>query len=173
MHTNAIPEDSSISKFLAKSILRLIACFALCFAVASLGALATTPKIATWYAGLNKPSFTPSNYVFPIAWNILYALMAFSLWRLWQAQPQDELRKRALILFLVQLAVNLAWSWIFFGEESIRGGLSTILALDVLVAMTILAAWRVDRFAAGLLLPYLLWIGYATALNAEIARLNL
>ncbi len=154
-----------------RSILRLIACLALCFFVAWLGSVATMPKIATWYAGLNKPSFTPPNIAFPIVWNILYAMMAFSLWRLWQARP-DEARKRALTLFLLQLAVNLAWSWIFFGAESIRGGLSTILALDVLVAMTILAAWKVDRFAAGLLLPYLLWIGYATALNAEIVRLN-
>jgi benzodiazapine receptor len=144
----------------------------LCFAVAWLGSVATMPKIATWYVSLNKPSFTPPNYAFPIAWNILYALMAISLWRLWQA-PRSEMRSRAITLFLMQLAVNLAWSWIFFGAESIRGGLSTILALDVLVAMTILAIWRVDRFAAGLLLPYLLWIGYATALNAEIARLNL
>ena len=130
------------------------------------------PKIPTWYAALNKPSFTPPNIVFPIVWNILYALMAFSLWRLWQL-PRDEMRKRAITLFLLQLAVNLAWSWIFFGAESIRGALSTILALDVLVAMTILAAWKVDRFAASLLLPYLLWIGYATALNAGIAQLNL
>jgi benzodiazapine receptor len=155
-----------------KSILRLIACFALCFAVAWLGSVAALPKIPTWYAALNKPSFTPPNDVFPIAWNILYALMAISLWRLWQA-PSGEMRSRAITIFLMQLAVNLAWSWIFFGAESIRGGLSTILALDVLVAMTILAAWKVDRFAASLLLPYLLWIGYATALNAEIARLNL
>jgi benzodiazapine receptor len=155
-----------------KSILRLIACFALCFAVAWLGSVAALPKIPTWYAALNKPSFTPPNDVFPIAWNILYALMAISLWRLWQA-PSGEMRSRAITLFLMQLAVNLAWSWIFFGAESIRGGLSTILALVVLVAMTILAAWKVDRFAASLLLPYLLWIGYATALNAEIARLNL
>jgi len=155
-----------------KSALRLLACFALCFAVAALGSVATMPKIAGWYASLNKPAFTPPNYVFPIAWNILYALMAISLWRLWQAPP-DELRKRAIILFLLQLAVNLAWSWIFFGAESIRGGLSTLLALDALVLMTIYAAWKVDRFAASLLLPYLLWIGYATALNVEIARLNL
>lgn len=154
-----------------KPILRLVACFALCFAVAALGALATTPKIPTWYAALNKPSFTPPNYVFPIAWNILYALMAISLWRLWQSRP-DELRSKAIALFLLQLAVNLAWSWIFFGAESLRGGLVTILALDALVLWTIVAAWRVDRFAAVLLLPYLLWIGYATALNAGIARLN-
>jgi benzodiazapine receptor len=154
-----------------KPVLRLAVCFALCFAVAWLGAFVTMPKIATWYASLNKPSFTPPNYVFPIVWNILYALMAFSLWRLWQA-PRDEMRKRAITLFLLQLTVNLAWSWIFFGAESIRGALSTILALDVLVAMTVIAAWKVDRFAASLLLPYLLWIGYATALNAGIAQLN-
>ena len=155
----------------AQSLLRLVACLAVCFCVAGLGAIATTPKIATWYAALEKPSFTPPNYVFPIAWNVLYALMAFSLWRLWEA-PRGEMRRRAITLFLLQLAVNLAWSWIFFGAESIRGGLSAILGLDALVAMTIVAAWKVDRFAASLLLPYLLWIGYATALNAGIASLN-
>jgi benzodiazapine receptor len=158
---------------LAKSILRLIVCFALCFAVAWLGTVATMPKIPTWYAALNKPSFTPPNYIFPIVWNILYALMAFSLWRLSQAMPRNENRKRAITLFLLQLAVNLSWSWIFFGAESIGGGLATILSLDILVIWAIVAAWKVDRFAASLLLPYLLWIGYATALNAEIARLNL
>jgi benzodiazapine receptor len=154
-----------------KLALRLAAAFALCFAVAGLGGLATAPKIATWYAALNKPSFTPPDYVFPIAWNILYALMAISLWRLWQA-GESEMRHRAITLFLLQLAVNLAWSWIFFGAESIRGGLAAILALDALVIWTIYAAWQTDRIAAALLLPYLLWIGYATALNAGIVRLN-
>lgn len=154
-----------------KPALRLAATFALCFAIAWLGALVTTPKIATWYAALNKPFFTPPNYVFPIAWNILYALMAISLWRLWQSQ-ESELRNRAITLFLLQLAVNLAWSWLFFGAESLRGGLVTIIALDALVIWTIYVAWRVDRIAAALLLPYLFWIGYATALNAGIVRLN-
>ncbi|MCW5681866.1 MAG: tryptophan-rich sensory protein [Xanthobacteraceae bacterium] len=154
-----------------KSVFRLLACLALCFAIAALGALATTPKIPGWYTGLTKPAFTPPNYLFPIVWNILYAMMAVSLWRLWQS-PRGDLRNRAVTLFLLQLAVNLAWSWIFFGAESIRGGLVAILALDLLVAWTIFAAWRVDRIAAALLLPYLLWIGYATALNAEIVRLN-
>lgn len=72
----------------------------------------------------------------------------------------------------MQLSVNLAWPWIFFGAKSIGGGLFTIIALEALVAMTIWAAWKVDRIAALLLVPYLLWIGYATALNAEILRLN-
>ncbi len=154
-----------------KSAIRLVACFVLCFGVAALGAMATTPNIPGWYASLNKPSFTPPNYVFPIAWNILYALMAIALWRLWEAQ-RSGLRLRAITLFLLQLAVNLAWSFIFFGAKAIGAGLITILVLDALVIWTIYAAWKVDRFAAALLLPYLLWIGYATALSAEIFRLN-
>lgn len=156
---------------LQKSVVRVAICFALCFAVAALGALATTPKIPTWYATLNKPSFTPPNYVFPIVWNILYAMMAISLWRLWQAAP-GIWRSRAIIFFLIQLALNLAWSWVFFGTQSISGGLTIIIALDVALLITIFTAWKTDRFAAALLLPYLLWIGYATALNVEIARLN-
>lgn len=154
-----------------RSILKLVACFVLCFFVAWLGSVATMAKIPSWYANLSKPSFTPPNYVFPIVWNILYALMAISLWRLLQSHA-GTLRNRAIALFLLQLAVNLAWSWIFFGAESIRGGLATILVLDALVAWTIFAAWKVDRFAAALLLPYLAWIGYASALNFEIFRLN-
>lgn len=154
-----------------KTAARLIVCFALCFAVAALGAMATTPNIPGWYASLNKPSFTPPNYVFPIVWNILYALMAISLWRLWEA-AKSGLRTRAIAVFLLQLAVNLAWSFIFFGAKAIGAGLITIIALDALVIWTIYAAWKVDRFAAALLLPYLLWIGYATALSVEIFRLN-
>jgi len=154
-----------------KAAARLIVCFALCFAVAALGAMATTPNIPGWYASLNKPPFTPPNYVFPVVWNILYALMAISLWRLWEAAAGSA-RTRAITRFLIQLVVNLAWSFIFFGAKAIGAGLITILMLDALVIWTICAAWKVDRFAAALLLPYLLWIGYATALSIEIFRLN-
>jgi benzodiazapine receptor len=155
----------------AQAVVRLIVCFALCFAVAGLGALATTPKIPTWYATLVKPTFTPPNWVFPVAWNILYALMALALFRLWQS-PAGRARSWAVALFLLQLAVNLSWSWVFFGAQSIKGGLAVILLLDLLVLLTIRVASGVDRVAAALLLPYFLWIGYATALNAAIAVFN-
>lgn len=160
-----------MNRFRRNAALRLLASLTLCFAVAALGSIATRANIPGWYEGLAKPAFTPPNYVFPIVWNLLYGLLAFSLWRLWQS-PDSPVRTRAITGFLMQLSVNLAWSWIFFGAKSIGGGLFTILALDVLVAMTIWAAWKVDRIAAVLLVPYLLWIGYATALNAEILRLN-
>lgn len=155
----------------ARAFIRLVACLALCFAVAALGSLATTPKIPTWYAGLVKPAFTPPNSVFPIAWTVLYALMALSLWRLWEA-PASPDRGRALALFGAQLAVNLAWSWVFFGAQSIIGGLIVVLALDALVLAALLASWRVDRSAGVALLPYLGWILFATTLNAAILRLN-
>ena len=155
----------------ARSIIRLVACLALCFGVAALGSLATTPKIPTWYAGLIKPSFTPPNSVFPVAWTILYALMALSLWRLWEA-PASLDRSRAFALSGAQLVANLSWSWVFFGAQSIGGGLVAILALDALVLAALLVSWRVDRIASAALAPYLGWILFATALNAAIWRLN-
>lgn len=155
----------------ARSFIRLAGCLGLSFAVAALGSLATTPKIPTWYAGLVKPSFTPPNSVFPIAWIILYALMALSLWRLWEATASPD-RSRALALSGAQLAVNLAWSWVFFGAQSLAGGLIVILALDALMLAALLASWQVDRIAGVALLPYLGWILFATTLNAAILQLN-
>lgn len=155
------------------SILRLLACFALCFAVAAAGAYVTRPEIPGWYSALAKPSWTPPAWVFPVAWNILYALMAICLWRLWQsARAHSVGAGRAIGLFLVQLALNAAWSPIFFGLHAIRSALAVIVALAIVLAATIIAAYKVDRLAAWLLVPYLAWIFYATSLNAGIAVLN-
>lgn len=155
-----------IRKWVALAVL-----LALVFAVSAFGSYFTLPKIPTWYAGLVKPSFTPPNAVFPVAWTILYALMALSLWRLWEARTSPA-RSRAFALSGAQLVVNLSWSWVFFGAQSIGGGLATILALDALVLAALLASWRVDRIAGASLAPYLGWILFATALNAAIWRLN-
>ena len=155
------------------SALRLLACFALCFAVALAGALITQPEIAGWYAFLAKPAWTPPNWAFPVAWNILYASMAISFWRLWErAQGGAPHANRAIVLFLVQLALNAAWSPIFFGFHAIRSALALIVVLAIVLAATIIAAYKVDRLAAWLLVPYLAWIFYATSLNAGIAVLN-
>lgn len=135
------------------------------------GSMATTPKLAGWYAQLAKPVFTPPNYVFPIAWTTLYILMALSLWRLIEA-PASSARKHAIVLFLIQLAFNAAWSWVFFHFESIRGGLAVIALLWLLIASTIIVAGKVSRLAAWLLAPYLMWVSFAALLNAEILRMN-
>lgn len=154
-----------------RSLLVLAGCLALVAAVSVAGNFATTPKLAGWYAQLNKPSFAPPNFVFPIVWPTLYAMMAIALWRLIEA-PASRGRTRAISLFLGQLALNAAWTWVFFHFEMIRGGLIVIIALAVLIAATMAASWRVSRLAAWLLAPYLLWISFATLVSAEFARLN-
>jgi len=155
------------------SLLRLAACFALCFAVGAAGAYVTRPEIAGWYSELAKPAWTPPSWVFPIAWNILYALMAISLWRLWEAARAHTVGAgRAIALFMVQLALNAAWSPVFFGFHAIIAGLAIIVALAIALMATIIAANRVDRLSAWLLVPYLAWILYASSVNAGIAILN-
>jgi len=155
------------------SALRLLACIVLCFGVGAAGSYVTTPQIATWYATLIKPSWTPPNWLFPVAWNILYALMALSLWRLWErARVRAAGADRAIRLFLLQLAINAAWSPVFFGLHAIVPGLIIILALALVLTATIIAARRVDQAAAWMLAPYLVWIVYAGSLNAGIALLN-
>lgn len=155
-----------------RSALRLVLCLVLCYGIAAVGAAATASSIASWYAGLVKPAWTPPNIAFPIVWNILYALMAISLWLLWDRSEASAQRTRAITLFLIQLGLNLIWSPVFFGARAIWAGLAILLLLIVFVGLTTKTAWPVNRTAAVLLLPYLLWISYASTLNAGIGIMN-
>ena len=126
-----------------------------------------------WYASLAKPAWTPPTWVFGPAWTILYAMMAVAAWRLWRrlgARPRES--RRALVLFAVQLALNLSWTPVFFGMQRPDLALVVILFLWVAIAATIVAAWKACKTAAALLVPYLAWVTFATALNADIWRLN-
>jgi translocator protein len=136
------------------------------------GSLVTAPNIPTWYAGLVKPGFTPPNWLFAPVWTLLYVMMAYAIWRI-LSLPQDVPgRAAAITSFFVQLALNALWSWAFFGANSPMAGLIVILALSVAIVATIRAFWPLDRAAAFLLVPYLCWVAYATALNGAIWRLN-
>jgi tryptophan-rich sensory protein len=124
-----------------------------------------------WFAALAKPSFMPPGWLFGVAWTTLYTLMGIALALIWVSPASPE-RSTALALFFIQLAVNFAWSPIFFGARMIEVGLVTIVSLFVLVLVT---AWRFGRIrplAGWLLVPYLAWLCLATALNFEIGRLN-
>lgn len=154
-----------------KSLLSLAIILGVCFGIAALGANVTAPEIPTWYASLAKPSWTPPRIAFPIVWPILYFLMAIAAWRLWQAPP-SSLRTIALILFVAQLALNASWSYVFFGAHNISGGLAVIVLLAITLAATITTSAPVDKLASMLLLPYIAWIAFATALNARIWMLN-
>lgn len=156
----------------AVSRLRLLGCLLLVAVIGSVGGAVTGPAIPAWYAGLEKPAWTPPNQVFPIAWTLLYIMMAVALWRLWDKAPASGSRTLSLGLFLGQLALNAVWSPVFFGLRAIEAGLFIIVALVAVLALAVWAAFRVDRLAGWLLVPYLAWVCYATTLNAGIAALN-
>ena len=124
-----------------------------------------------WYAPLAKPSFQPPGWAFGVVWTTLYTMMGIALATILNA-PKSAERSRGLILFGVQLALNFAWSPIFFGGGMIDVALLVMLAMNVLVTATIISVWKVRPLAGALLIPYLLWLCLATALNHETGRLN-
>lgn len=154
------------------SVLRLLTCLALCVGVGFISGSVTTAEIMTWYASLNKPSWTPPNWAFPVVWNILYVMMGVSLWLLWDRAGDTPARRTAIIAFVLQLALNAAWSPVFFGMHQTRVALAIIVLMAIAIAATIIAAWRTQRTAAWLLMPYLAWAIYATTLNAGVVALN-
>lgn len=141
-------------------------------AASVLGQFATTPNIPTWYDTLQKPGFTPPNWVFAPVWTSLYALMALAAWRLLRLDASVRGRGAALALFYGQLALNVAWSWMFFAANSPFLGLVNIVPQWFVILAAVAAAWRVDRAAGAALIPLLIWVGYAAALNFEVWRLN-
>jgi tryptophan-rich sensory protein len=166
---DAFPErDLSVSS----QAVGLLAFVVICFAAAGLGSLATFPNLPTWYAGLEKPFFTPPNEVFGPVWTVLYALMAVAGWLAWRADAIEADRKAALTAFGVQLVLNVAWSFAFFGMHSPLAGLGVIVLLLAAILWTIAAFRLVSKPAAALMLPYLAWVAFATALNAGIYVLN-
>jgi benzodiazapine receptor len=144
---------------------------ALCLGVAAAGGAATASSVATWYAGLAKPSFNPPNWVFGPVWTVLYLAIAVAGWRVWCRRAQPGARA-ALAAWSVQLALNLGWSLVFFGARLIGAALVEIGVLLAAIVATIVLSWRVDRAAGWLLVPYAAWVGFATVLNAALWRLN-
>lgn len=156
-----------------RSALVLLAFVVVCFAAAGLGSLFTTPEVAAggWYDSLDKPFFTPPAFLFGPVWTVLYLAMAVSGWLVWRRAGFYR-AKVAMTLFFAQLALNLLWSAIFFGLRAPGLGLVEIVVLWVAILATILVFRRISRPAALLLVPYLAWVTFATALNAGIWLLN-
>ena len=126
-----------------------------------------------WYASLAKPSWNPPNWIFGPVWTALYAMIGVAGWRLWRRHRGGrEGARRALGAFFVQLALNFAWTPVFFGMHRPDAALAVIVAMLGAIVATIVLSWRVDRPTALLLVPYAAWVSFATALNAAIWRLN-
>lgn len=155
----------------AQDILGLVIFVALCLAVAAAGGAVTATSVETWYPALQKPPFNPPSWVFGPVWTTLYILMGIAGWRVWRRRGFAG-RPRALTLFAVQLALNLAWSFLFFGLQQIGLALVEILVLLLAIGATTILFWRIDRLAGMLFVPYLLWVAYASLLNAALWWLN-
>jgi tryptophan-rich sensory protein len=125
----------------------------------------------SWYSSLTLPALQPPGPVFGIAWTILYTLLGLAAARLWVAPPSPA-RRRALALFALQLLLNLAWSPLFFSAQQIAPALALIVAILLAAILATLAARRVDGLAPWLMLPYLVWLGFALMLNWRILALN-
>jgi tryptophan-rich sensory protein len=143
----------------------------LCFAAAAFGARVTAPAIRTWYPELRKPSWTPPAGVFGPVWSALYLAMAVAAWLAWRRADMD-CRAPPLRLFATQLVLNVAWSALFFGRKQPGVAFVEILALWTAIAATTVSFWRTSRPAGLLLIPYLAWVTFASALNLAIWRKN-
>ncbi len=142
-----------------------------CLAAWFIGGALTRPNL-DWYATLERPGFTPPNETFPVIWSILYVVMAVSAWIAWRAPGKDEDRKLAFIWFFIQLAIGVLWSYAFFWLHSPGFGLAVMNALLIAIVITIVLFDRLSRVAALLLVPYALWVCFATGLNAAFWLLN-
>lgn len=154
---------------------KLIISILICLGAALLGSAFTTPSIATWYAFLEKPSFSPPNWLFAPAWTILFIMMGVALSLIWQKgfKKNTTLKtKQAIIIFFIQLALNVAWSFFFFHYHSPFLAFVDIIILWLFILLTLIKFWRINKIAGGLLIPYLVWVTFASFLNYAVYKLN-
>jgi translocator protein len=149
----------------------LIACIALCQAAGIFGSIFTMASIPTWYSTLNKPSFTPPNWLFGPVWVSLFTLMGISLYMV--AKKGFEKNKPALTIFGAQLFLNFIWNVLFFGMRSPLYGLIGIVALWLSILLTMLKFYKISKSAGLILIPYIAWVSIATALNYSVFVLNM
>lgn len=137
----------------------------------SLGGIFTIAEIPTWYAGLNKPSFNPPNWIFGPVWTTLYVLMGISFYLIWKL-PFSAIRTQAIRLYIIQFILNFCWSIIFFTMHQLGWAFIEIITMWVFILLTIMQFRKLSVTAAVLLIPYLLWVSFASLLNGSIWQLN-
>lgn len=135
----------------------------------AIGSFFTSPAISNWYAFLNKPSFSPSDWLFAPIWTILYILMGIALYLVW---TKEAIRKKAIGWFIIQLVLNVFWSIIFFGLKSPGWAFIEIIVLWLGILITMLKFFKISKPAGWLFLPYILWVSFALVLNFTVFILN-
>ena len=153
-----------------KQIFALLGWLLVSFAASAVGAVASI-QAKSFYGQLVQPSWAPSPGVFGPVWTTLYTLMGIAAWLVWRSGGFRQ-NQTALILFIVQLSLNALWSWVFFVWQSGALALADIIVLWILILATIVSFWRIRPLAGVLLIPYLLWVSFAAALNYSLWQLN-
>lgn len=161
---NKIKIDNKIIKFIISIFLPLFA--------GTIGSAFTFTGIDSWYSVLNKPGFNPPNWIFGPVWTTLYILMGISLYLIWSKGLKDKYIKKSFKIFIIQLIFNSLWSVVFFGMQSPGLALFIIIVLWSLILTLIIRFYRINKLAAFLLIPYILWVSFASVLNYSIWTLN-
>ena len=159
-----------VSQSKQKQILGLIGWLVISFAAAAVGAVASI-QARSFYSQLAQPAWAPPPWLFGPVWTVLYALMAIAAWLVWRSGGLHT-NRIALSLFMAQLALNALWSWLFFAWQQGALAFVDIVLLWVLIVVTLVSFWRVRPLAGALLIPYLLWVSFASALNYALWQLN-
>jgi benzodiazapine receptor len=155
-----------------KKALGILVSIVICELAGVIGSVFTTPSIPGWYAGLAKPSFNPPNWLFGPVWTALYALMGVAAYLVYEKGWKEGRVRKALAVFVVQLVLNALWSIVFFGAHMILGAAVVIVLLWATILASILLFSKISRTAAWLLVPYILWVSFATVLNISLYVLN-
>ena len=153
-------------------LLKLITSIMVCLLAGALGTIFTISSIPTWYMHLNRPFFSPPNWIFAPVWTTLYILMGISFYLIWIKGFKTKKVRDAVTVFIIQLALNAIWTPVFFGYKNILFALVIIIAMWIYIIKTIQAFLKIDKTAAYLLYPYLAWVSFATILNFSVWILN-
>ena len=153
-------------------LFRLILSIVICQMAGIIGSIFTASSVASWYLTLVKPSFTPPGSYIGLIWIVLFTLMGISLFLIWRETPGNPAARIALYFFAAQLIVNVLWNVAFFGLQSPISGLVVIIILWILILITIIKFWPINKTAALLLIPYIAWVSVAAYLNYSLWILN-
>jgi tryptophan-rich sensory protein len=155
-----------------KNIAKLILAIVICQIAGAIGSIFTFSSIPTWYATINKPSFTPPNWLFGPVWITLYTLMGVSLYLIWNKGLENKEVKSSLFVFSAQLALNTLWSILFFSLKSPFYAFIEIIILWIAIAVTIFKFYKIYKNAGLILIPYIIWVSIALTLNFYVWILN-
>ena len=155
-----------------KNILKLIIAIAICQLIGNIGTIFTISAISTWYVTLQKPSFTPPNWLFGPVWTTLFTLIGISLYLVWNKGLENKNVKSSIFIFFLQLVLNVFWSFLFFGLKFPFYAFIEIIILWIAIAVTIFKFYNVSKKAGLIIIPYLVWVSVALALNYYVWILN-